>query len=390
VVIPSLAESKRLFDTLAGLAANPSDSLGKFLVIVVVNHRQDAPEADKRDNLLTLDRLEKLHQTGGDLRLAWVDAASPGLEFPLREGGVGLARKIGMDLALECLHEATPDPILVCLDADTLVQPDYLPALLGHFARTEAGGAVIPFSHQPGDGPKEEEAIIFYELYLRSYVLGLSMAGSPYAFHTVGSAMACRASGYAKAGGMNKRLAGEDFYFLQQLKKTSKVEQLRGTMVHPSPRPSHRVPFGTGRTVSKVLSGESDAITFYQPVCYRLLAAWLDLVTHSLHSNGKEIMNQARSLSPHLADYLETQRFAASWDRLRSTHRTEPSLLKAFHDWFDAFRTMQLIHHLSATAFPRGRANDSLPQLLAWGGLEPATEPLRQLEILRRRENLSA
>jgi hypothetical protein len=53
--------------------------------------------------------------------------------------------------------------------------------------------------------------------------------------------MACRASAYVAAGGMNRRLAGEDFYFLQQVHKTSGVAALYGTTVHPSPRSSQRV-----------------------------------------------------------------------------------------------------------------------------------------------------
>jgi hypothetical protein len=52
---------------------------------------------------------------------------------------------------------------------------------------------VIPFCHQQGDTPEEDQAIRRYELFLRAYVLGLARAGSPCAFHTVGSAMACTA-----------------------------------------------------------------------------------------------------------------------------------------------------------------------------------------------------
>jgi hypothetical protein len=38
-----------------------------------------------------------------------------------------------------------------------------------------------------------------------------------YAYHTVGSAMAVKAYQYVKVGGMNRRQAGEDFYFIQKL-----------------------------------------------------------------------------------------------------------------------------------------------------------------------------
>ena len=182
--------------------------------------------------------------------------------------GVGLARKIGLDLALPLLDYGGGDPLLVCLDADTLVQPDYLPAITRHFARSTAGGAAIPYRHRPAADPAGQGAIDRYELFLRAYVLGLELAGSPYAFHTVGSAMACRASAYVASGGMNRRLAGEDFYFLQQVHKTSGVAPLAGTVVHPSPRSSHRVPFGTGRAVGDMLAEGEQRLLFYQPVCF--------------------------------------------------------------------------------------------------------------------------
>ena len=43
------------------------------------------------------------------------------------------------------------------------------------------------------------------------------------------------------------RIGVSDVYFLQQLHKTTRVDSLTGTIVHPSPRSSYRVPFGTGR-----------------------------------------------------------------------------------------------------------------------------------------------
>lgn len=141
VVIPALAESTNLFVTLASLQDNPPSVLEDFLVVVVVNHRQDAAAIDKQDNYLTL---RKLKQTVGILpNLGWIDAASDGLELSAK-GGVGLARKIGLDLVLERL-DWTGAGILANLDADTLVRDDYLPALKAHFATAETGGAVVPF-----------------------------------------------------------------------------------------------------------------------------------------------------------------------------------------------------------------------------------------------------
>jgi hypothetical protein len=386
VVIPALAESKRLFATLRSLSANPPEILARFLVLVMVNHREDAPATDKDDNYRTLAGLTSVASALPSLRLGWIDAASPELELPNKGGGVGLARKIGLDLALTRLDHDTSPSLLVCLDADTLVEPSYLPALVRHFRRTAAGGATIPFRHQPGASSEEQRAIDRYELFLRHYVLGLRFARSPYAFHTVGSAMACTSTAYVRSGGMNTRTAGEDFYFLQHLSRTAGIAPVTGTIVYPSPRPSHRVPFGTGRSVSRWLEGDGGAITFYQPDCFRILGSWLELVQAGLDTPAGDLMAGARGISPHLAEYLESVRFPKTWQGLCRNHSVPGRLLAAFHGWFDGLRTMKLIHHLSARELPRCSPEEALPGLLLMTGIEPVAGVGALLALLGRRE----
>lgn len=376
VAIPALGESQRLFATLASLAANPPQLLARFLVVVVVNHRQDASAVEKEDNAQTLARLRSLR---GPLRLALVDAASEGLELSAQTGGVGLARKIGLDLALPRL---AADGVLVCLDADTLVEPDYLPAILAHFAANGAGGAVIPFRHQPGGGPEEERAITLYELYLRHYVLGLHQAGSPYAFHNVGSAMACTARAYLKMGGMNSRRAGEDFYFLQQLQRTAGIAQLGGTTVHPAARSSHRVPFGTGRSIARILAEGEASQTFYRVDCFRILGEWLALVAERGSLTAGELIAAGGAIHPELARFLTEAGFEQVWERLRRNSSTPERLLGAFHGWFDALKTVRLVHHLSLS-YPRCQACEALPPLLDFCGIAPPEAESAQLQLLR-------
>ena len=380
VVIPALGESQRLFATLDSLAENPPELLAQFLVVVVVNHREDVPPAEKKDNAQTLRRLRL---GGSPLRLALVDAASPGLELPVKTGGVGLARRIGMDLALPLL---SPGGLLVCLDADTLVEPGYLRAIGDHFKTSRAGGAVLPFCHQPGETPLEERAITLYELFLRHYVLGLEKAGSPYAFHCVGSAMACTRSAYLKMGGMNARSAGEDFYFLQQLQRTSGIAQVAGTVVHPAARSSHRVPFGTGKSISRILQQGEESQSFYRTDCFRILGEWLATVEGGTAHSGGELLERSARLHPELARYLGQAGFAPVWERLGENSGAPGALRIAFHGWFDALKTVRLIHHLSHS-FPRCRPGESLPALFQFCNVPAAQGELAQLQQLRAMQN---
>jgi hypothetical protein len=353
------------------------------MILVVVNHRSNSSDAEKLDNLAALKMLINWRQLPGLENLFQVDAASAGVELPPKHG-VGLARKIGLDLALRHLDFPSGDPLLVCLDADTLVQPDYLAAITRHFANAVSGGASIPYRHLPAADPAGQSVIDRYELFLRTYVLGLDLARSPYAFHTVGSAMACRASAYVAAGGMNSRLAGEDFYFLQQVQKTSGVETLSGTVVHPSPRSSHRVPFGTGRAVGDMLALGEQRLLFYQPDVFSIVGDWLACAAENPEADSSVLLNRASGISTILFEFLEQAGFSKSWDNMKKNSRESSKLKAAFHGWFDAFRTMRLIHVLSESAYPRIPPELAVAPLLERAGqVCPATAG-GQLELLRR------
>jgi len=384
VVIPALAEGDSLFTTLASLAANPSPALERFLVLVVINHSEEASAAVRRQNLADLQRLT-VFAANSPLNLAWLDAASPGLELPARQAGVGFARKLGLDTALSFL-DWTDDPLLVCLDADTLVAANYLTEIDRHFRETSAGAAVLPFRHQPAADPPQQQAIDRYELFLRSYVLGLDLAGSPYAFHSIGSAMACRGSAYVRCGGMNLRQAAEDFHFLQKLAKTDGVVTLHGTEVYPSARISLRVPFGTGRSMTRLLEGDATAVRFYPAGAFRILSDWLQLVTQDPDADAEKLLLQARNLSPALGDFLEASGWRTTWSRLQATHRTSQARRLAFHGWFDGLRTLRLIHQLCDSGLGRGEPEKLLPAFFDWAGLGETVVLSEALEILRRRD----
>ncbi len=143
-----------------------------------------------------------------------------------------------------------PDGIILNLDADCRVKNNYFTAVFGEMHnRKDRTACSIYFEHPISGNEFSEEvyrSIILYELHLRYYLQGLAFTGFPYVHHTVGSAIAIKALPYIKAGGMNRRMAGEDFYFIQKLLPAGGFFNLNQTTVYPSPRSSARVPFGTG------------------------------------------------------------------------------------------------------------------------------------------------
>ena len=260
IVLPVMDELEELPGTLKSLTIALDRHNGpRTGVLLVINHSPDAPEPRRTANetLLRLLRTaspELLHGLVPGETLFWIDAASAGNEL---RHGVGEARRIGLDCALMLLApEQRAEAFLCCLDADSPVAPDYLLGLEEWFrVNPEAGAVSIAVRHRPGRTAAEETAIRAYERYMADYVAHLKAAGSPYAFHTIGSAIAVRVPAYIAAGGMRVRRGAEDFYFLQAVRKVAPVGEYPTPLVFPAARPSDRVPFGTGPAVRSQLAG---------------------------------------------------------------------------------------------------------------------------------------
>jgi len=408
VVIPALAERAGILKTLRSLAANPRAELARTMVVVVVNNREPgvARPDDIADNQQTLDLLRGLlhgPETGegydvieAGLRLACIDASSPGLELPAKDG-VGLARRIGLDAALRLLHEAGAGDasVLLSTDADTFVEPNYLESVRRYFARPEAWAACVGYAHRLDGTDAEIAAVVAYETHLRCHVLGLQLAGSPYAYPAVGSTIVCSARAYAAAGGMNRRQAGEDFYFLQQLAKTGRVESIHATTVHPAPRASHRVPFGTGRWIQERLDDRQELMT-YHPESYRILGDLLALVNARPEADPDSILAELARISRPATEFLEKQKFAECWQKLHRNSPDSRAFLAQFHRWMDAFKTLKLLHCLRDNGFPQQplwtaakallERAEKMPPAFPWQNLD--TERKVQIALLRHLRKL--
>ena len=408
VVIPALAEEERLFATLETLGQNPPEELARTLVICVVNNRAEpftrtGQLAENQRTLVHLENLVKGHRTHTSpdlacdhLRLGFVDASSSGLEIGLKFG-VGEARRIGLDLGLSVLTDNhVEEGLLFSLDADTMVEADYLAKVRRHFEETECRSAVVDYAHALPDDPERRVAIVRYELFLRYHEFGLRLAGSPYAFPTIGSTIVTRCDAYVAAGGMNRRQAGEDFYFLQELVKTGGVGRVNSTTVHPSSRVSDRVPFGTGATISRHLSGGDDGSMVYHPTSYRVIGDWLSVIEEGLDHPASDILERAARISTELKAFLVRNDFAESWPKIQQNAPDLDGLGRQFHRWFDGFRTLKLIHHLRDNGFPRQPIFDAIREIIdlstgidrviAWDSIAGDIEAQRELVgVLRSR-----
>ncbi len=340
IAIPCCNEFEALPETLKSLEAT-----GPLRddVLIVVNVNQRASMANK-NNLATLRWLAEFETA---LPLAWLDHANGPRAYP-EKFGVGLARHQACTVAMAFVDDTAP---IISLDADSPVDPNYLSAIFDYTARHpgfQAGH--VNFEHRHCGTPDERRAIEIYEQHLKRHRQKLEEANSPHAWYAIGSTIVCTKGAYIKSGGYHvRRMAGEDFYLLQQLSKTGcAIEMIEDAFVFPSDRVSDRVPFGTGKAVGDIV--ESGRWLTYHDHCYRDLGLLLDAVEKGVSHSATDIL---RDVPESCRDWLVGRKFESVWPKLRANSRDDEMLLQRFHEWLDAFQTLKLIHFLSDDAYPR-------------------------------------
>lgn len=343
VVIPCLDEPDILL-TLDSLN-NCDYPLCEVEVLVVINHSETASEAVKRGNLKTKSEIENRISGIKNAKIKFF-AIGP-VELQKKWAGAGLARKKGMDEAVHRFNLIQkPDGIIVSLDADTLVEKNYLVEIEKHFAENPKHiGATIAFRHETkGLSPKHLEGIQLYEKYLFYYREALKYTGYPYAMFTIGSAFAVKAEAYVRRGGMNRRQAGEDFYFLQNLAHIGNIGEISSTKVYPSARLSNRVPFGTGPILQKWMDGEEDLTKTYDFKAFTDLKLFFDMKTKFFQIEQSEYKNLLSTLPESVSDFLVYDNFWIELEDLNRNCSTTESFQVRFFQKFNAFKILKYLN----------------------------------------------
>lgn len=357
IVIPCHAEAESLPALLNSLSRMDMTHSDDTSIIFVLNNSICDDDDVRKSNADSFNIINEYTPLLSPLSVFVIDAYTPGHELPEKEAGVGLARKIGMDAALQLFHD--DQGLLVCLDADCTVSPDYLSVLFEDGIAVNVQAGCFPFFHPIAQGTPNREAIIVYEIYLRYYLAGLRYSASPHTFHTIGSTMICSPVAYAAIGGMNKRKAAEDFYFMEKLSKSYPVIQLQRGAVYPSSRVSLRVPFGTGQRVHRFLSGERDEYLLYPPA---LFAALRDF--HQRYYDNtidpNDLADVVEESHPDIVAFLQSQGFREAWGKIAANSKSSVQIRYQKQIWMDSFRTLKLVHYLRDHAFPMTAMVDAL------------------------------
>lgn len=319
-------------------------------IIVVVNASADATPDVQAENMATLEAIRQWKVTPEGEKLAVHILHLPSM--PPKHAGVGLARKVGMDEAAWRFNLLNrPEGIIVSLDADARVEKNYLTVIYEYFQQNAPSGAAsVYFEHDDTDplfSLPLDERIAGYELHLRYLVQAMRFAGLPYAYHTVGSSFAVRAGLYISHGGMNRRQAGEDFYFLHKIIPDTPFGEINNTVIRLSPRPSDRVPFGTGAAVGKMIATGSFEFATYRFSFFQALRTLTDNLRRCV-AEGKTCDPEVMMLHlPYsMQDELRLMGIHEALAEIAANTTHTKSFVKRFFKWFDAFRMVKLANVL--------------------------------------------
>ena len=350
LAIPAYRESTEF---LSRLYAQRFLKVNKLLLVLVSNHPTGLVDDDAQLAIQSHEALEEFLPAPqwSENQISFHPAEHLDTILVARTGdraldskqATGLARKIGVDIGARFVCETLcRSKWIFNTDADTSLPPDFFSAM--DRAEQNTVAMIYPFRHIGGTRAVQA-ATELYERKLNYHVKSLTTAGSPYAFHSLGSVMIVEVNAYAKVRGFPKRIAGEDFYLLNKLAKVGRVMQLTGSTVDIFSRNSDRVPFGTGPAIQKIMdqSHISDPRIFYHPKIYELLSFFID------HYSKISECNTVPKEINEVCEYLQWDLFLAHSERQKLNAE---QFKYHFHSWFDGFKTLKFIHFMRDRYYP--------------------------------------
>jgi hypothetical protein len=324
-------------------------------LIVVVNSPENTDTGILATNKETIIEIDEWAKKNNRSSINCHILHEPGL--PVHEAGPGLARKIGMDQAVLRFSKLNrPDGIIISFDADTLCSQNYLREIGKCFEKYPGTrGCSIYFEH-PLEGEEFPEivyrAIAEYELHMRYYISAIRQTGFPYGYHTIGSCFCVTAETYVNQGGMNKRKAGEDFYFLQKIIPLGNFREINTACIYPSPRPSDRVPFGTGAVIKKYADGKISEIETYHPGSFYPLrelfwdpGIWFGLTSSEISSLYDKL--------PLIIKEFSGPEFKTRIEEINDNSSSPSTFTRRFYQWFSMFRILKFLNFAHKKHFAR-------------------------------------
>ncbi len=350
LVIPCYDE-KELLTTLQNLRMCVTPR-AKTLVAVIINSSIQSSEEVVMQNRKTHDEVFEFAAENNSDSLRFFPLIFENL--PRKHAGVGLARKIGMDLAVEFfLNTQNPEGIIISLDADCTVSSNFLTDIFAAYRQTDKLCCTVQnFHHRvENDDLQLEHAIRQYEQYIRYFSQMLRFIEFPYYYHTIGSAFSVASDAYVRVGGMGRQQGGEDFYFLQKVFALGKTKRLDDVFVYPMARYSDRIPFGTGPALQKIIDEPDGLMKTYSFESFLALKEFFDLRKSFFKQNIKFIKQKISILHPAIVKFSEATDVLSEIEDCNRNSATVTAFEKRFFHHFNAFKIIKYLNFAHPTYF---------------------------------------
>jgi len=392
LVIPAFQESKQFIERFVDAEIAEQHCL----LIVVINqpdndfgrqHQQvqddlaqeivqQGPLLWQQDNLSLIDISQSTRNKNTHSAILMVNRYKDPIPA---DQGVGLARKIGADLAIKLSLEGHIVSTWVhSTDADAHLPDNYFTAHSTDNAELKGAVATCCNFYHYSEQQAIHQANLRYENALRYYVSGLHYAQSPYAYFTIGSILSFDMLAYCQARGFPKRSAGEDFYLLNKLAKLGNVAYLADVTIKLDARPSQRVPFGTGPAVQNImqLTEQGQDYLYYHPEIFMALKVCLQAFARLWQSRQQPELWLA-SLPKNTQQALTNIGLLPFIVKQKAAKQTQFD--KQLIVWFDSFKTLKFIHalrDLGLESIPLEQAIADAPFTISFKPLANSASPV--------------
>ncbi|HRS54335.1 MAG TPA: hypothetical protein P5250_06485 [Bacteroidales bacterium] len=336
VALPVLDELYSLPHTINSIF---KQTFKDYFVYVIVNQPDNWWE-DKNKieiclrNQATLKWLDSLNINNVKI----IDRSSKGRGWMGKNCGIGMARKTVMD---EIANDAYDDDLIVSLDADTVFNDMYFKTIVDTIAQnTNYVAIAVPYYHKLIDDEIINRAILRYEIYMRYYAINLWRINSPYNFTALGSAIVVPVWVYKKIGGLTPKKGGEDFYFLQKIRKFGPIITYLPEKVYPAARFSNRVDFGTGPAIIKGATGNWQSYPIYHYSFFDDVLETYTILPYLFEQN----------IDTPLLRFIDKGN-KEIWNDLRKNNPDKQKFIKACHYKIDALRILQYLKFKNKSTF---------------------------------------
>ncbi len=308
-------------------------TLKNFKLVVCINQPDDWwGQVDKLEICLTNQKSIEYLSSIQKMDIEIIDKSCKGKGWEGKNYGVGWARKTIMD---HILRNAKDTDIIISLDADTTFNPGYFESIVHNFRDHPKAVAIsVPYFHKLTGDEVKDRAILRYEIYMRYFAINLRRINSPYSFTAIGSAIALPVKSYKAIGGITPHKSGEDFYFLQKLRKYGEVLTWNDEKVYPAARYSDRVGFGTGPAMIRGKEGDWASYPVYPFEYFDYVKSTYELFTELF------VKDVETPLDEFIIEKFGTVNI---WEPLRENFKTKDKFIRACHHKVDGFRIFQYL-----------------------------------------------